>query len=87
MRLFERNFRQAQNIYPWNKGKHLSEETKKKISKSQKGKTPWNKGKTYNLSENARKKISESQKGHKVAEETKRKISEARKKYFENLSV
>ena len=72
---------------PWNKGKHLSEETKKKISKSQKGKTPWNKGKTYNLSENARKKISESQKGHKVAEETKRKISEARKKYFENLSL
>lgn len=30
---------------PWNKGKEMSEETKKKVSESKKGKTAWNKGK------------------------------------------
>lgn len=29
---------------PWNKGKKMSEDTKKKLSESLKGRTPWNKG-------------------------------------------
>lgn len=59
---------------PWNKGKHLSEEHKKRIGKTnkiaQKGKK---------LSEETKQKISEAKKGHTVSEETKRKISEANK--------
>ena len=44
----------ANGVSPWHKGKHLSEETRKKISEVRKaegngmyGKTPWNKGKKY----------------------------------------
>ena len=62
---------------PYNKGKHLSEEHKKKIGASNKGKT---------LSEEARKKISESNSGEKHhffgkhhTEETKKKLSDAHK--------
>ena len=58
------------------KGKKLSEEHKRKISKGNKGKK---------LSEETRKKISEAQKGEKnhmygkhLSEETKKKMSEAR---------
>ena len=40
---------------PYNKGKHLSEEQKRKIGEGNKGKT---------MSEEARRKISEAQKGH-----------------------
>lgn len=57
----------------WNKGKKckpLSEETKKKISESQKGKK---------MSEETRRKMSESQKGKKMSEETRRKLSESHK--------
>lgn len=60
-----------------NKGKHLSEETKKKLSEINKGKS---------LSEETKRKISESQKGENNnfygkhrSEETKRKISESNK--------
>jgi len=42
-----------------NYGKPLSEETKKKLSESLKGKTAWNKGITGAMSEENRKKISE----------------------------
>ena len=65
------------------RGKHLSDETKKKLSESMKGK---NLGKV--LSDEARKKMSESRKGKEpwnkglrniYSEETRRKISEARK--------
>lgn len=55
------------------KGKHHSEETKKKISQTQKGK---------HHSEEARKKMSKTRKGKKcgpLSEEQKRKISEALK--------
>ena len=52
------------------KGKHLSEETRKKLREANKGK---------HLSEETRKKLSEAQKCHYVSEETKKKISEARK--------
>ena len=39
---------------PWNKGKHHSEETKRKISKASKGKTSWNKGLTIETDERVR---------------------------------
>ena len=61
-----------------------SEETRKKISETNKGKTPWNKGKTHSLE--SRKKMSESKKGEnnpmygkKHSEESRKKISEALK--------
>ena len=63
-----------------------SEETRKKISETNKGKTPWNKGKINVYSEETRKKMSESKKGenHPMygkthSEETKKKMSEAQK--------
>ena len=48
-----------------------NELTKKKMSKSQKGKT---------MSEETKKKISEVNKGRKLSEETRKKISESQKK-------
>jgi hypothetical protein len=82
---------------PWNKGKKLSEETKKKISEKiselQKGKkhseetkkkiSESHKGKI--LSEEHKRKLSESHKGKKFSEETKQKMSEATKRYYEKL--
>ena len=53
------------------KGKHLSEETRKKISEAEKGRT---------FSEEHRKKISESNKGKKRSEETRIKMSAAAKR-------
>lgn len=44
-----------------NKGKHCSDETKKKLSDAHKGQIAWNKGKK--LSEEHKKKISEANKG------------------------
>lgn len=64
----------------WNKGKKLkptSEDTKKKLSESLKGKEPWNKGK--HLSEEYKKKLSESHKGIIFTEEHKQKLSIALK--------
>lgn len=53
-----------------NLNKHLSKETKKKMSEAQKGK---------HRSEETKKKISEARKGRPLSEETKKKMSEARK--------
>lgn len=50
---------------PWNKGKHLSKETKEKISKNN---AKWNKGK--HLSEETKEKISKSNTGKKQSQET-----------------
>ena len=65
-------------------GKHHSEETLKKISEANKGRTAPNKGKHH--SEETRKKISEAvkgrtapNKGKPMSEEQKRKLSEANK--------
>ena len=51
-------------------GKHLSEETRIKLSEANKGKS---------LSEETRRKISEAKKGKSLSEETRRKMSEAKK--------
>lgn len=59
------------------KGKHLSEEWKKKISEANKGRLPWSTGK--HLTEEHRRKISETQKGRKLTEDHKRKLKEAAK--------
>ena len=61
---------------PWNKGKQLSEETRRKIAESQKG----NKNALgYKHSEEARRKIAESHKGNKHSDETRRKMAESQK--------
>ena len=56
---------------PWNKGKHHSEETKRKIGEAHKGEK--------HLSEENKKKLSESHKGINFSEERKQKIGEANK--------
>lgn len=55
------------------KNKIVSEETKQKMSKAQKGKP---------RSKESIKKRSETVKGRHLSEETKKKIAESRKKYF-----
>lgn len=64
----------------------FSEEVKRKLSESHKGKTPWNKGKRYTFTEEEKNKIYESRrgksswnKGISMAEETKKKLSESLK--------
>ena len=74
-------------------GKTHSEETKRKMSEIKKGKPTWNKGVVYtdeqkekiigHLTDEGRKKLSEcgkKMKGRKRSEETKKKISETRKR-------
>ena len=56
-------------------GKHPSEESRKKMSESKKGKPSWIKGKHH--SEDTRKKMSEATKGKHHSEETRKKISDA----------
>jgi hypothetical protein len=72
------------------KGKKHTEESKKKMSESHKGKTAWNKGLKGVQSHNqdTRQKLSEmgkgnkSRKNQKQSEEEKRKKSESLKKYY-----
>ena len=59
--------------------KNISEETRKKMSEAAKGRPGPNKGKPF--SEDHKKKISYSMKGHSMSEETKKKLSDARKAY------
>lgn len=66
-------------------GKNHSEDTKRRISKSKKGKSPPNKGKHH--TEDAKRKISEGHKGKTMSEETRRKISVARKAYWTKMRV
>lgn len=62
-------------------GKHLSEETRRKISEAENGKRTGEKHPFYGKhhSEKTKKKISEAEKGKPRSEETKKKISEARR--------
>jgi tRNA G10 N-methylase Trm11 len=79
------------------KGFKYSEESKRKMSESHKGKTTWNKGtkgimiawnKGKKMSEEHKRKISESLKGnkralgHKLSTESKQKMSEKLKGYI-----
>lgn len=63
----------------------LSEETRKKISKANKGQIPWSKGKTGVFSEESLRRMSEAHRGKnkgkhwKLSDDTKRKMSEAAK--------
>ena len=84
--LFERAKRKAEyNIANGGNGKGtVSEETKIKLSEinsgsnhPQYGKPAWNRGKT--TPDDVKKKISEANKGHKVSEESRKKMSEAHK--------
>ena len=61
-----------------NKGKHYSEETRRKMSDAKKGENNPMFGKSP--SEETRRKLSETLKGKHHAEEHRRKISEAKKK-------
>lgn len=62
------------------RGRHLSIETRQKISNSNKGKCkgrePWNKGKTGVYDKNTLKKLSEASKGRRHSPETRKKIGE-----------
>ena len=87
------------------KGSTITEETRQKMSKARMGKKPWNKGllgygKGHTVSAEARIKIGNATrgktpwiKGKKIPEETKRKISEARKgmkfskEHLKNMSL
>ena len=60
----------------WNKGKSCSEETKKAMSESTKGK------KRAPFSEETKRKMSEAHKGKPHSEEQKRKMSIAAKKRY-----
>ena len=62
-----------------------SEETKKKISESHKGKIGYFYGK--NLSEDHKKKLSESHKGKIFSDEHKKKISDARSDYYHSNNI
>lgn len=72
-------------------GGHLSDDTKRKISKATMGRNPWNKGKSsgfegHHHSEEHKQKISRLLTGRIFSDEHKRKISEAKKGKHLNLS-
>lgn len=69
------NYKRAQT------GKRLSEETKKRVSESNKGKHSSPK------SEETKRKISNSLKGRKISEETKIKIRETMKKRYSSSRI
>ena len=60
-------------------GKKTSKETRKKMSKVMKGKTPWNKGRNNIYSKETIAKMSQSQMGKIVSKETRRKLSKVHK--------
>ena len=58
-------------------GKHLSEDTRRKLSEANKGKSSGMKGKHH--TEDTRRKLSETKKGKHLSEETRKKMSESHK--------
>jgi len=63
--------------------KHHTEESRKKMSESRKGRVAWNKGKTGVFSEESRKKMSKSRKGKPSPNKGKRFSEETRKNMYE----
>ena len=61
----------------FNKGRHHSEETRKKMSVAHKGRVSPNKG--IHLSEETKRKLSEINKKRHISEETRKRISEAKR--------
>lgn len=91
---FKKGNRYGQYKKTWNKGKHLSEETKKKISESNKGHVGYTKGRPLSKehkeklriagtgrhpTEETRRKLSLSLTGRKFSEETKKKMGDAKR--------
>lgn len=76
----ERRKQIGERLSEYNRGKHLSEEHKKKIADSTKGRKPWNTG--LKMSEEYRKKLSDSHKalGRKMPEELAEILIELSKK-------
>jgi len=72
----EKLSKSLKGIPSWNKGKHISEETRKKLSEIR-GEKHWGFGK--HLSVESRRKISEANKGKVRSEESCRKMGEARR--------
>ena len=71
----------------WNKGKHPSEETRKKMREAKKGEKNPNYGKHF--SEEHKNKLSAANKGKKLSEETRKKLREAKKgmRWFNNGKI
>lgn len=69
----------------WLKGRHHSEETKRKISESERGCLPWNTGK--HLSEEHKIKIGLKHKNKQVSLETRRKMSETKKRLYQSGKI
>lgn len=61
----------------WFKGKHHTEESKRKMSESKKGQIPWNLGITH--SEQTCQKIREKALGHIITQDTREKMSKSQK--------
>lgn len=60
-------------------GKKHSEDSKRKMSETKKGRVPWNKGKSGIYSKETLKKMSEHKKGRKISEEHRNILIEANK--------
>jgi len=70
------------SIMPFQKGHQWSEEIRKKISLSQKGRVAWNKGKVGIYSQETLAKMGVSMRGKKHKEETKKRIGNSVKNKF-----
>ena len=68
MKQSDHNVLHAKGKPAWNRGKHHTEETRRKIAEAKK-----------NMSEETRRKMAEAQKGKHLTEEARRKIAEAHK--------
>lgn len=64
------------------KGHAHTDESKRKMSESRRGKKAWNKGKQF--SEESRKRMSEAHKGKQLSEKIREKMSEAQKRRGES---
>ena len=70
---------QRKNISLAQKKRFSSPEERKRLSERQKGRTPWNKGKTGIYSEEFKKRVGDFFRGKRLSEEHRKKISESQK--------